>query len=749
MKKIKITEHQAKKLGIINENEDNGLKSVNSLLGANFTTIVIEGPTVAKNKEFILARTKKFDPENTLNFFEATGKIVGKVDEKKLKDIANEITKFDSSISVKKKESIKKLSERKNTVKITKEQYNRIFASNLFESMNSTDKMFKKEFSGKDIQNLEEDEFNITKPNTSIPGSAQGKFGKDIVESSENIKQEASELRKYLYGKSDELSPFWSENNITYGEICDVLKSKNIIVDENGIYKLSKSLGSPEKAIVALENELSNLVNSKSKNTTGKQMETEDSRLPFGAAEDPRAPYNSLDNATKPIEPKQKQLEVLAKNNEIAILKSRTGELFLFEFNNVDKNNYMDYASVTRRYVGKDEDGNPDYEYDKDFEIDSDVISNYVNDNIKSLNVGEGISGWEDGYDLIKMDDELKNEIINLYDKDKNIISVLSNLGESFKELDDLKNNIHQPDKDKKVMDKEAITKKLETLKQQELDRRKKFGEISEENGVSTLAISPEMAQNFDEEDYSWWSDRYKDINGFRPRMTNKELIAWVNNTFKLENDEYKLIKNLEETTTAGLASGSFTSNLSLEPIEKETPVDINNMDISVIGEGLGDGYTHYAIIKNENKIVDGWNYNGLDRDEIKHWTSIDLKDNFPDNKLSDFKVISKNNLTKYGLNPHNTKDWYKMGLNEMTSGSIPTYDANALPGIKRNGSFKKSSKTNAQKKTQYAGGSFVDFNDCTKLNNKPAGSGCSQGAVDGVVKLKKTNGNINAPSLS
>ena len=744
MKKIKITEHQAKKLGIINENEDNGLKSVNSLLGANFTTIVIEGPTVAKNKEFILARTKKFDPENTLNFFEATGKIVGKVDEKKLKDIANEITKFDSSISVKKKDPIKKLSERKNTVKITKEQYNRIFASNLFESMNSTDKIFKKEFSGKNIENLAEDEFDITKPNTSIPGSAQGKFGKDIVESSENIKQEASELRKYLYGKSNELSPFWSENNITYGEICDVLKSKNIIVDENGIYKLSKSLGSPEKAIVALENELSNLVNSKSKNTTGKQMETEDSRLPFGAAEDPRAPYNSVDNATKPIEPKQKQLEVLAKNNEIAILKSRTGELFLFEFNNVDRNNYMDYASVTRRYVGKDEDGNPDYEYDKDFEIDSDVISNYVNDNIKSLNVGEGISGWEDGYDLIKMDDELKNEIINLYDKDKNIISVLSNLGESFKELDDLKNNIHQPDKDKKVMDKEAITKKLEILKQQELDRRKKFGEISEENEVSTLAISPEMAQNFDEEDYSWWSDRYKDINGFRPRTTNKELIDWVNNTFKLENDEYKLIKNLEETTSAA-SSGAFTGPMTMEPIKRELP------EIPVIGEGLGDGYTHFAIFKDSNKIANGWDYKDNDNDEIKYYVGLDLKDQYPENKPSEFLIVSKNNLLKRGIDPSVMDNWYQPTLNETTSGSgsMGAYDANALPGIKRDGSFKKSSKTNAQKKTQYAGGSFVAFNDCTKLNNKPAGSGCSQGAVDGVVKLKKTSGNINAPSLS
>lgn len=86
----------------------------------------------------------------------------------------------------------------------------------------------------------------------------------------------------------------------------------------------------------------------------------------------------------------------------------------------------------------------------------------------------------------------------------------------------------------------------------------------------------------------------------------------------------------------------------------------------------------------------------------------------------------------------------------EMTdTSSNNTYDANALPGISRDGSFKKTKKTKAQEKTQWAGGGFVEFNDCTKLNNKTAGSGCSGGAVDNVVSVKKTNGNINAPSLN
>jgi hypothetical protein len=87
----------------------------------------------------------------------------------------------------------------------------------------------------------------------------------------------------------------------------------------------------------------------------------------------------------------------------------------------------------------------------------------------------------------------------------------------------------------------------------------------------------------------------------------------------------------------------------------------------------------------------------------------------------------------------------------ETTQGtdSVGAYDANALINIGRDGQFKPAKKTKAQTKTQYPDGGFVEFNDCVKLNNKPAGSGCSSGAIDNVVKVKKTKGNIISPSLN
>jgi hypothetical protein len=77
-------------------------------------------------------------------------------------------------------------------------------------------------------------------------------------------------------------------------------------------------------------------------------------------------------------------------------------------------------------------------------------------------------------------------------------------------------------------------------------------------------------------------------------------------------------------------------------------------------------------------------------------------------------------------------------------------YDTPGLANIGRNGEFKKGPKTQAQSKTQYSGGGFVETNDCTKLNNNKVAQngGCSQGAVDNVVSVKKSKGSVISPSL-
>jgi hypothetical protein len=87
----------------------------------------------------------------------------------------------------------------------------------------------------------------------------------------------------------------------------------------------------------------------------------------------------------------------------------------------------------------------------------------------------------------------------------------------------------------------------------------------------------------------------------------------------------------------------------------------------------LGEGYTHFAILKSDNKIVDGWDYSNLydedsrsyDNQSIKEYSKMDLTDNYPENKLSDFKIINRKTLEKMGINPSDTNNWYKFNNNE------------------------------------------------------------------------------------
>jgi hypothetical protein len=81
-----------------------------------------------------------------------------------------------------------KQTAKKNVLKITQEQYNRIFTSGLIkESMDSVDKSFKTEFAKHDVKNLspmaemdypQGSKFNISQSNPSVTKSAQPKFGK-------------------------------------------------------------------------------------------------------------------------------------------------------------------------------------------------------------------------------------------------------------------------------------------------------------------------------------------------------------------------------------------------------------------------------------------------------------------------------------------------------------------------------------------------------------------------------------------
>lgn len=650
MKKIKITETQATRLGLHKINEDeSGLKSSGQAMGELIVRVVISGEAIAANKDRILALIHRQDPDSRVGFFDATGKIVGNIKEVKRKAIERDIKMIDPTASVEKKAiSAPTLKEGvKNLVKITKEQYNRIFASGLIKEDESVkgglariDTTFKKEMAGSKIKNLKpvtEEEgitadagtkFNITKPNTSIAGAQ--KFGKPMNEGENQFKTEITELIKFLYRKSEELSPFWEQKGVTYDAICDLLKSKGIIISKNGKFELSKKLGSPQAAIQAVEDQMKTLVPQEQEVETeayplqdapvmdaptqdAPSLETE-GNYPDGAENDSKAPWNEKEaSTTKPNFPTETKLTPVAHNREITILKGPDESLYVFYNESVDKKEYMDYASVPRTYVGKDEEGQPEYDYDFDaVEIDGDVVGHYINDNLANLTKGEGVEAYEQGINLVKIDEPLKQELLSLYDKDKNVAKLLGPIEEEAdfdSAMSSFKNNLAQAatPTDKPKIPQNQVLAKLAELKEKEKARQK-----AEQDAINQQSANAEVTE-----------------------------------------------------MTSAASSGAFVAPMGAEPIKRKMPP---------------------------------------------------------------VEVVSETTTT-------------------ASAGNLQ-YDANALPGIGRNGEFKGTKKSKAETTPQWAGGSFVKPPACSKMdNNKSAANGgCNQGASS--LKTVKAKGSVNAPSL-
>lgn len=443
-----------------------------------------------------------------------------------------------------------------------------------------------------------------------------------IIESvdTSTIKKETLELIKHFYRKSPELSPFWGENNLSYDDICDSLLSKNIIIKQGDIIKLSKSLGEdPHSAKKALEDALTELLNGETEDVAEPEVEAEletesDGDYPAGAANDPNADYNKPDGEmTNPETSVESNLNVLGNNDEIAILEGPDQEMYAFYFG--DKTEvFKPYASLSRKYTGNDEEGNKEYEYGDDFDIDSDVISSYVNDNLGLLTKGEGYEAWEAGKDIVKIDDELREELFRFYDKDKTIGPILS----------------------PKDLESEGIT----------IGGQPQTGTVSTD-WSETKNVAPKLRTN--------------DENG---KIVAK-LIALKKR--EQESNPPTVSKTPLPETTGTASAGAFVA-----PIGLDSDTSVIKREIPTIGET-----TTVASVGGQ-------------------------------------------------------------------------YDTPGLANIGRNGEFKKGPKTKAQSKTQYAGGGFVETSSCNKLNNnkEAQNGGCSQGAVDGVVSLKKSKGSIISPSL-
>lgn len=87
----------------------------------------------------------------------------------------------------------------------------------------------------------------------------------------------------------------------------------------------------------------------------------------------------------------------------------------------------------------------------------------------------------------------------------------------------------------------------------------------------------------------------------------------------------------------------------------------------------LGKGYTHFAIDKKTNKIINGWDYKGIDKEDLmsdkNSYFFSDLTDFIEntDTKKSDIKIVTKGALDKMGVDTSKAENWYISSGEQVT----------------------------------------------------------------------------------
>jgi hypothetical protein len=73
-------------------------------------------------------------------------------------------------------------------------------------------------------------------------------------------------------------------------------------------------------------------------------------------------------------------------------------------------------------------------------------------------------------------------------------------------------------------------------------------------------------------------------------------------------------------------------------------------------GGGIPKSYTHFVVRKSDGKIINGYDYKGVDAGDIKYFTSEDFKDMGISNK--EFSLLTKQSLMSKGIDPFNASNW-------------------------------------------------------------------------------------------
>ncbi len=477
---------------------------------------------------------------------------------------------------------LNKINENKVTetkkLRITKEQYDRLLSSGLLkETVTPLDIIFNKDTESE----IPEAEAPEVKPETV------------------DIEGEMKEFLKFLYHESKQLSPFWEQNGLSYEDICAKLKAEGIIIGENGNYAISKTLGDAEAAKTALKMALSAMIGQ------GVEPEGEMDEIDTRSQGSPdyiEPKHNKGDQSNQPM-----VYEVIYTDETMALLK-KDGKFYFFNWYDSRYNDNNPKTNIINRYLSSSEDETGSVEND----WNNEDMQNFINAHGDELNIGVGKEGFDDGYDLVELDNGGMHYLKTVYSLKPDIINILNKLSEgvgNFKA--NVKKSFNEPSKADSTKSREELRAAELARRDAEkkgLEKRYKTGDVDETtasaSGAFTGPLNGPINRDIEEEvidetttagagnfQYDTPGGLTMDLGKSNPKSKAEKTPQWAGGSF-VKQPECSKPNNNKTAQNGGCNSGAS----SLKTIKAKG---------SINAPSLGESEIFEAIAKSTGKSID------------------------------------------------------------------------------------------------------------------------------------------------
>lgn len=107
--------------------------------------------------------------------------------------------------------------------------------------------------------------------------------------------------------------------------------------------------------------------------------------------------------------------------------------------------------------------------------------------------------------------------------------------------------------------------------------------------------------------------------------------------------------------------------------LDGQLHVNAQNNLIGNLNESLNEvynpNYTHFAILKDNNKIISAWEYGDVDSEELNSDKEFYFKQDIRDRgfKVKDVNIYTSNYMMKKNINPDVDSNWFDYSLNEIS----------------------------------------------------------------------------------